>query len=413
MGTLAAVALAPEEFLRSRLTDSERESFATSGFLLVRGSLPAPTLEKLRSSARREAQDSTVVRMPLFSSANGLADGVAAVELLTRCAAFPKAVDIMGVNIWANDAWVQVLDESHPMTACSPDTYSNECDLDLERPRSERPRLWLSCLHFLTPGTAIIVHGGSHHDVPAGAVPTILRPDEGDALICDRRLSYSYPSTPGVIACVQYAYRWLRPCGAMSVEDSLSRTFCPVARQLLGCTTTMAGLYHGTGRDIPLRLWLSEQLGVGADASTWSIEKGLGFELRKDDQTFGLGLGDHVGSSIVAGDQLGHASHPRNPAGLLLPAGPTTVSDLGLGWARDDVEAALDGAGVDWSKVTTLTPQDFEKHRLTPAERAAFDRDGYCIITVRCSFALIRLCQPVFFLRQCVIAGRFNPRAPR
>ena len=69
----------------------------------------------------------------------------------------------------------------------------------------------------------------------------------------------------------------------MAVEDCLSRTSCPIARQMLGCTTTMAGLYHGTGRDIPLRLWLSDKLGVGADAATWPEEPGLGFELRKDD----------------------------------------------------------------------------------------------------------------------------------
>ena len=170
----------------------------------------------------------------------------------------------------------------------------------------------------------------------------------------------------------------------MAVEDCLSRTSCPIARQLLGCTTTMAGLYHGTGRDIPLRLWLSDQLGVGADAATWPEEPGLGFELRKDDLTFGLGMGDQVGNSIVAGDQLGHASHPRNEAGNNLPLGAAIPSPLpGLGWGSDDAELAVQESGVDWGQVTSLTPEGFAQHRLTPAERAAFDRDGYCIIPVR------------------------------
>ena len=403
MGTLAAVAVPPEEFLGSRLSEAERASFAASGFLLVQDSVPAPTLERLRSSALREAERSAAARMPLFSSANRLGEGPEAVELLTRSGAFAKAVDIMGVNIWANDAWVQVHgdDESHGTAACSPEPYSVQCDLDLEV--SERPRLWVSCLHFLTPGAAVAVHGGSHvSGAPAAAAPTILRPDEGATLILDRRLSYSTtPSGPGgVIACVQYAYRWLRPCGAMAVEDCLSRTSCPIARQLLGCTTTMAGLYHGTGRDIPLRLWLSDQLGVGADAATWPEEPGLGFELRKDDLTFGLGMGDQVGNSIVAGDQLGHASHPRNEAGNDLPLGAAIRSPLpGLGWGSDDAELAVQESGVDWGQVTSLTPEGFAQHRLTPAERAAFDRDGYCIIPVRINDASSPLlCLPLSVL---------------
>ena len=315
MGTLAAVAVPPEEFLGSRLSEAERASFSASGFLLVQNSVRAPTLERLRSSALREAERSAdaAQRMPLFSSANRLDEGPEAVELLTRSGAFAKAVDIMGVNIWANDAWVQVHgdDESQATAACSPEPYSVQCDLDLEV--SERPRLWVSCLHFLTPGAAVAVHGGSHiSGAPAAAAPTLLRPDEGATLIIDRRLSYSTsPSGPGgVIACVQYAYRWLRPCGAMAVEDCLSRTSCPIARQLLGCTTTMAGLYHGTGRDIPLRLWLSDQLGVGADAATWPEEPGLGFELRKDDLTFGLGMGDQVGQL----DRRRRSARPRQPS---------------------------------------------------------------------------------------------------
>ena len=58
MGTLAGVAVSPEEFLGSRLSEAERESFAAAGFLLVQNSVPAPTLERLRTSALREAERS-------------------------------------------------------------------------------------------------------------------------------------------------------------------------------------------------------------------------------------------------------------------------------------------------------------------------------------------------------------------
>ena len=53
MGTLAGVAVPPEEFLRSRLSEGERASFADAGFLVVQNSVPAPTLGRVRSSALR------------------------------------------------------------------------------------------------------------------------------------------------------------------------------------------------------------------------------------------------------------------------------------------------------------------------------------------------------------------------
>ena len=83
---------------------------------------------------------------------------------------------------------------------------------------------------------------------------------------------------------------------------------------------------------IPLRLWLSEQLGVGADASTWSIEKGLGFELRKDDQTFGLGLGDK--ESVLSPEKIecyARVVHDIKPIGKTEPAVATVVVHLGSG----------------------------------------------------------------------------------
>jgi hypothetical protein len=404
------VELDADAYIRNRLTKAEREHFDGSGYLLVPESLPTAAASELLEAvaasmkvADASSRGTSPRQLALFSAASGDALAAAAVPLLAGAGAFPKVVDILGVNIWAQDAFVRlhgggrggeppVAEEGDWREPCS---AGADLDLleDADGAGTGSPRLWVRCLHFpaagsvvhLRPrGAGLLSSGGDGRHGPGAAAAALqglqLQPPAGATLIVDRRLEYAVGAGP-VLAVVQYGYRWLRPTGAMAVEPVLARTACPVARQLLGCTTTMAGLYRGTGRDIPLRLWLAEVAGIAADEASWAAEPGLGYELEKDADTFGQGLGSGVGNSIAKGDQLGHAALPRWPAGLALPAGPPAAAGAGLGWAggAGSDAAAVESAAVDWAAVG-LNAAEYQRHRLSAAERAAFDRDGFCVV---------------------------------
>ena len=61
----------------------------------------------------------------------------------------------------------------------------------------------------------------------------------------------------------------------MAVEDCLSRTSCPIARQLLGCTTTMAGLYHGTVTPRRALEWATAPLSRGGRTIRERAQEGV------------------------------------------------------------------------------------------------------------------------------------------
>jgi hypothetical protein len=159
---------------------------------------------------------------------------------------------------------------------------------------------------------------------------------------------------------------------AMWVEPSIERTSCPVVKQLLGATTTMAGLYGGNRHDMPLRNWLHS---IGADT-------GLGMNLKIADDWGARGMGD-APSGGLDGDR-GHATFPRCPERIDLPLGPEVGSYSFPALAA----AAEPHAGNSAQQQLQLQPAEeiepdadqYIANRLTQLEREQFDREGYLII---------------------------------
>ena len=116
---------------------------------------------------------------------------------------------------------------------------------------------------------------------PEGAIPVLAPPNS--CLIFDRRLwhaasnnfSTEHERLASFVGCEtailsRFAalaasltwqappsadgYRWIRPRDGMYVEPALAQLSCPIARQLLGATTSNQGLYSGNRDDVPVRL---------------------------------------------------------------------------------------------------------------------------------------------------------------
>eukprot|EP01052_Picozoa_sp_SAG31_P021072 SAG31_NODE_1611_length_7748_cov_2.128758_4_plen_296_part_00 len=170
-----------------------------------------------------------------------------------------------------------------------------------------------------------------------------------------------------------YGYRWLKPRDAMYVEDTMTMLRCPIQRQLLGATTQMSGLYHGNGLDIPLRQWLHTK--GGGDQAL----EGIGWQVPTLGSCDKRGIG-HAPMSRLPGE-IAHATFPRHPERLQLPLLPhdaeikdSTGRSRSIHGTMEETYERIRLADVE------LDPDAYVQNRLTAAEAAAFERDGFIIV---------------------------------
>ena len=357
--------LSAEAYLRGRLTPAQARHFAEEGWLLVTDALPAADAAELSRllDGMREAKlaegrlPSEIIAQAAFSETNDLQHHQVLDRLLTAPSVFPKVVDVLGANIrvyhshfnWTpphaasengDEAEPEPSDYSRAKTlGFHQDSHRLNVELGHNQPDGPRPRISLKCAFFLSdcsqPGRAntwIVpkLHlsdslppllplqqggdGAPGTGQPAGAMP-VLAP-ANSCLIFDRRLwhtgSPNWSAFPRKVCFVGYAPRWMKPRDAMWVEPAMARTQCPIVRQLLGATTSMAGNYPGGNKyDVPLYGFLHS---IG-------VKEGIGIN---QPQSFTARLSAALSESTSAGleGDVGQASYPRNPARTHLPLGP-------------------------------------------------------------------------------------------
>ena len=327
---LAGVSLDAPTYLARRATEAERAQFAERGWLVVRGALAPAQTRALRALLPAATTTTTLRREAAFSATNDLQLRAPVVELLTS-GAFPKAVDLLGFNLCCNHAALAVAAPGAPTSDSAAGSWQqtggpSPSDIDV----TPAPLLAIQAEYALSPaldpgsGRGLVLTG-SHLRPPtqplrpeqadADAEPVPL--EEGDCVLYDCRVwrrpfTPIRPSAPArAVAWVQYAYRWLRPEGPMEVERALSRTECPIVKQMLGATFDNNGLFSPTAEDTPLRLWLhtlgvDEGLGQRVSARTAAqsriqIEEGDGLELLPE---------RHAPDFSPPADR-GHSSRPR------------------------------------------------------------------------------------------------------
>lgn len=275
--TIRGLSVKPD-ILIHRLTDAERVFFQQNGYLVIENALDETTLTRLIAVVDRV---NTRERIPeldgkLLSVPNVIHEDPAMVALIDHPTTFPKVWGILGWNIYVYHSHLDVTpNESGRSQSWKVAWHQDSMRVNDEIESDPRPRLSLKIGYYLTDvsepgrGNTLIVPG-SHllneldcppdgEANPPGAVPVCVR--AGSAVLIDRRIWHS--RSPNESALTRkviwygYAYRWLRPKDAMTVEH-LYPDLDPIRRQLLGDGTSANGTYDPAEADVPLRAWLRE-----------------------------------------------------------------------------------------------------------------------------------------------------------
>ena len=293
------------------LSDDERLEFEENGFFIVEDALPPEMVENLIAVVDRldaqyrapiGAQDvgrtsSSVINpnrppsklMGPHERLN-LSDFVGKdeifLELLDWPKTFPKVWDLLGWNIQLYHSHLTVTPPSSPDEAEVQKRFGWHQDsgrLNIELEGNPRPRVSLKVGFFLTDtrtrGCAnFYVVPGSHLqnelEFPADGVSNPdgmleVRVAPGTAVFFDRRLYHAAsPNRSDITRKVLfygYGYRWLRPRDDMTVSHFMDQCD-PIRQQLLGAGGGGYSYTSPSDEDVPLKTWLSSQLGAEAIA---------------------------------------------------------------------------------------------------------------------------------------------------
>ena len=232
---------------------------------------------------------------------------------------------------------------------------------------------------------------GGAQGQPEGAIPVCCPPNS--ALIFDRRLLHAgtpnYDTThERLLFIIGFGYRWLRARDGLYVEPAMARATCPVVKQLLGATSSSAGLFRPAAEDTPRARWLHEH---GLEATPG----GRGRAHIADSERFSRdGVMDPADPAICRriadGDVGGHATFPRHPWRANQPVEPPAaplVAGRSAGQKGGADELHGDNPHVQRAPTeeeildrVELTPEQWLRNSITPEELASFREHGYLIV---------------------------------
>ena len=370
----SSVSFDPDAWLANRLSEEERQDFVADGYLQIASALPAKVFEELtaaitslRADKLAEGRDEDeIIRQSGFSAANRLQETDVLAHLLSSNHAFPRAVDILGCNVFTNYCTVEFAPGSSSARVEAPleqDLDRANVDMSMDIPGQPRPRLSLKLIFSLTQTEVSVVAGSQEHDeLPTELAPTIVALEPNSCLLLDRRTWHARQPVnqngeSQLTVTIGLAQRWMKARDAMFVEPIFGRLRCPVLRQLLGWTSSHQGHFGGSGLDVPLRQWLHDH-GI-------------------DDDHLGLGRidrGGGLGNRVTANNEgdVAHATFPRHPERIRLPLGPRPPSPL-----SPPVAEIYKSLGLEHCR---LDPAEYMMHRLTDAERKQFAETGFLCI---------------------------------
>jgi ectoine hydroxylase len=275
------------------LTEDERATFDTAGYLLIRGALDRDRLSHYQALHERlYAEERTAGRLvpPAPTAGDGDMHSFGFVlrdptylELLDLPSTFRVVWGILGWNIHLYHCHI---DRHGPVRVAPPPRWRWHQDggrQNVEIESEPRPRLSVKVAHWLSDVSEagrgnLLVVPGSHlrnrlpwpggartgdqgrnraGELPAGATPILAEP--GDALVFDRRLWHARSDNtsrfPRRALFLGYTYRWIRPRDDLRIDWAAEpyHSLSPVRRQLLGWGAD-AMSFWGLGDDhAPLR----------------------------------------------------------------------------------------------------------------------------------------------------------------
>jgi ectoine hydroxylase len=202
------------------------------------------------------------------------------IDLLDHPATFPAVWSILGWNIYLYHSHLGVTpQEAQPSEPIKlPLGFhqdSGRVNGDMNE-ASPRPRVSLKVGFFLSdvseegrgnfhvvPGSHLENNLQKYDDRnPDGAIPVCVK--RGDAVFFDRRLFHARsPNHSSIVRKVLfygYGYRWIRTKDDTTIRPDLFRNCDPIRKQLLGDGTNCNGYFSPKDDDVPLKVWLEENL---------------------------------------------------------------------------------------------------------------------------------------------------------
>jgi len=274
--------------LQHCLTEEESQRFERDGFFIVHDALPPQLVGELVAALDqldRECRARDRIRgNELLHILDFIGRGPSFLKLLDWPRTFPKVWGILGWNIqlYHTDMIISPPEKNEESRRKKRlEWHQDSGRLNLELEGDPRPRVSLKVGFFLTdtskPGHGnFCIVSGSHRrnelempqdgvSDPEDALAVCVPP--GTAVFFDRRLWHSgspnHSDLARKVLFYGYSYRWLRPRDDMTVEHLFDQCD-PIQRQLLGASSGGMGYTSPEDRDVPLKLWLKEQLGRSA-----------------------------------------------------------------------------------------------------------------------------------------------------
>lgn len=264
------------------LRPAERDTFATDGYLVLPGALPAERVATLRGLAESEfarfrARPDTS-EYAILNQHDLVGRDPEYLELVDWPTTFPKVFGVLGWNIQLFHTQLVVTPPTHPDAPRGGYAWhqdNNRMNRDFD-PDVAHPRVSVKVAYFLSDvpesgmGNFCVVPG-SHRATrtPDPDTAVEVTAQAGDALLFDRRLwhaaSTNHSTVTRMVLFYGYSYRWLRPKSDMG-DALLTAGTDPIRRQLLGAATGANGYFDPTDADVPLREWIRAHLGASAVA---------------------------------------------------------------------------------------------------------------------------------------------------
>lgn len=281
-----------QSHLDHRLTSEERESFEANGYFVVPNALDKATVESLITATdeldrihRPEYEARGLKPHQSLNVLDFMGKDERFLPLIDWPKTFMKVVDILGWHIQLYHSHI-IVTPPLPQSVWNQTRRlgwhqdSGRINIDIES--NPRPRISLKVGFFITDtretdrGNFHVVPGSHLHNAldmpddpeadPPNAVPICTQP--GDAVFFDRRLWHAAGRNTSAhtrkALFYGYSYRWLKPRDNMTVSHYMEDAD-PVRRQLLGASPNGGfGFTSPTDDDVPLKMWIEENLGKNA-----------------------------------------------------------------------------------------------------------------------------------------------------
>jgi ectoine hydroxylase-related dioxygenase (phytanoyl-CoA dioxygenase family) len=264
-------------------TETQLDHFSEQGFLIIPNALDESQcdhLETLVDAIWTEQKAQGLKEEGNLFYPNFVGRDQSFIDLLDHPATFPAVWSILGWNIYLYHSHLGVTPQeaqpSDPMKLpLGFHQDSGRVNGDLQE-ASPRPRISLKVGFFLSdvseegrgnfhvvPGSHLENNLQKYDDRnPDGAIPVCV--NRGDAVFFDRRLwharSPNHSSIVRKVLFYGYGYRWIRTKDDTTIRPDLFRNCNPIRRQLLGDGTNCNGYFSPKDKDVPLKVWLEENL---------------------------------------------------------------------------------------------------------------------------------------------------------